>query len=283
VTGGGGRADSPAEGAKTLQAGIRVTADYFHGRIDVRRFRAENPQYTVLASEPLLLEPREGTYAALVKFGGLVCWNCPDELREELRRAVAALPGSHARSSEVEDSVDVVTDQPQDLVEFDRITIRKLTIENLKVISTALAQSVALEYFENRVRESLNQSEPIVVRLREEGRLRQREREVIQAVGFALEVRSAVLAKLTVFDSLPEAWESAAIAKLVSLLHQHFDLEERLAAIKEKVDYLTDLNSTLLDLLSNRKSRRLEWIIIILIALEIVIFFVTELLAHPPF
>jgi uncharacterized Rmd1/YagE family protein len=65
---------------------------------------------------------------------------------------------------------------------------------------------------------------------------------------------------------------------LVARLYRYFDLDERLGAIKEKVNYLTDLNSTLLNLLSNRKSRNLEWIVIALIALEIVIFVYMELM-----
>lgn len=268
----------PSELAMKPGTGLRVTADYFHGRIDLKAFRQRHPQYPALFSDPLILEPESGVYVVLTKFGGLVCWNCSAETRQQFREAVAALPDSHDRSEEVSDEIEVVSGEQKDTMEFERLAIRKLTREKVKIISVALAQSVALEYFENRVREALGQSEPIVALLRKQGRLQRKEKEIVQAVGFAMEVRSAVLAKLTLFDSPPEAWESAALARLVAQLYDYFDLDERLDAIKEKVNYLTDLNSTLLNLLSNRKSRNLEWIIIALIALEIVIFVYMEVM-----
>lgn len=257
---------------------MRARADYFHGRIDLKAFRLRHAEYPVLAADPLVLEPVRGAWAVLTKFGGLVCWNCSDELRQQLRDAVAELPDSGDRSDEVSDELEVITGQPEDSVVFERVSLRELTREKLKILSVALAQSVALEFFENRVREALRQSEPIVVLLRQEGRLRRTEKQVIQAVGFAMEVRSAVLANLTLFDSPPEAWESAAISRLDAQLYDHFDLDERLIAIKEQLSYLTDLNSVLLNLLGNRKSRNLEWIVIALIAVEIVLFVLLEVM-----
>jgi required for meiotic nuclear division protein 1 len=268
----------PSEIVVKPGAGMRVRADYFHGRIDLKSFRLQNPHFPVLMADPLVVEPEQGVYAVLTKFGGLVCWNCSDDVQQQLRSAVAALPDSHDRSEEVSDEIEVVIGGSEDPVEFERIAVRKLTRETLKIISLALAQSVALEYFENRVREALGQSEPIVILMRRQGRLGRKEKEIVQAVGFALEGRSAVLAKLTLFDSPPEAWESDALDRLDARLYDYFDLEERLDAIKEKVGYLTDLNSTLLTLLSSRKSRYLEWIVIILIAVEIILFAYMELL-----
>lgn len=254
-----------------------VQADYFQGRIDLKAFRSAHPEYKTHSSDPLVIEPAPGCFAAMTKFGGLVCWNCPPDLRERLQRLIVELPGAGQRVGELSDEIEVVTGQPSDTIEFERVTVRRLSLDAVKVVSTALAQSVALEYFENQVGEALRAAEPIVMRLRKEGGLHRSERRIIKAIGFALEIRSEVLANLTLFDSPPEAWESATIARLVSRLYDYFDLEERLSAIKEKVSYLSDLNSTLLNLLSNRKSRGLEWIVIILIAVETLIFVYAEM------
>ena len=73
------------------------------------------------------------------------------------------------------------------------------------------------------------------------------------------------------------AWESATIARLVARLYDYFDLEERLFAIEEKASYLSDPSSTLLDLLSHRKGRHLERIVVVLITIEILILIYAEL------
>ena len=55
-------------------------------------------------------------------------------------------------------------------------------------------------------------------------------------------------------------------------LTDYFDLDERVSAIHQKLDYFGDMSSTIMDALNTRKSQRLEWIIIILIFVEIVFF-----------
>lgn len=257
---------------------ISVRADFFGGKIDLRAFRAGCPHYQVLAIDPLVLKVGGNSYAVVTKFGGLVCWNCTEELIGQLYSDILRIGGQDARIDSVQDSVDVEIGAAADTVEFSRIRLMRLSLENLKIISLALAQSVALEYFEDRVAKALGKSTVIVDMLRGKGRLRLKEQKVVQAVGFALEIRSAVLASLTLFDDPPETWESESIAHLDAKLYNLFDLEERLSAINKKVDFLQDLNTILLDLLSNRKSHRLEWIIIILIFIEILFFMYTELL-----
>ncbi len=257
---------------------ISVHADYFGGQLNLKLFRAQHPEYTVLGPDPLVFEPEAGAHVVLTKFGGVIYWNCPAELTARIRAEVRALPGAHDRCEEVEDEIEVRVGLPRTYVDFDKVLLRDLSIEHVKVISRALAQSVALEYFENRITLALAHAEPIVVRLREEGTLRLGEREIVQSVGFALLMRSNVLANLTLFDDPPEAWESAPLSRLSNRLYDTFDLEERVSAINQKVGYLADLNATLLDLLSNRKSRRLEWIVIVLIFVETMFFVVFELL-----
>lgn len=268
--------DSAGGAAPKEPHAIVVRADYFAGQIDLKLFRSRYPHYPVLASDPLLLEPEQGTFAVLTKFGGLVTWGCSEQTLRTLREEIGRLPGSLRRHEEVEDTIQVVVGADSMVVDFERVSLRRLTQENMKIISRALAQSVALDNFENRIREVLSQTQPIVTGMRESGRLGLSEKQTVQAVGFVMDVRANVLANLTLFDDPPEAWESASIARLVSRLYDHFDLEERLSAIKEKLGYLTDLNSTLLELLGNRKSRNLEWIIIVLIAIEIGLFLLAD-------
>ena len=266
--------DVPPEGAVRE---IRVHAAYFEGKIDLAQFRARHPEYPVLALDPLVITPVRDRYVVLTKFGSVVFWNCEPGEIESLEREIAELPGALDRNPQLSDDLLVRVPHETDFVTFKEIRLRQLTLDQVKIISRALGQSVALERFENEVQAALARSEPVVQALRAHGELMQTQREILQTIGFALDVRAAVLANLTLFDSPPEAWESEAVAHVDSQLWDYFDLDERLSAINQKVSYLADLNDTLTDLLNNRKSQRLEWIIIALIFLEIVLFVLAEL------
>lgn len=255
---------------------IDVRAYYFEGQIDTKAFRATHLDYRVLVADPLVLEPARGSFVAVTKFGGVVLWNCAPDVSRELVRAVEEGCGAGHGEERLGDQLEVHVGQPENKVTFNEIWLRELTLDKLTIISLALAQSVALDSIEREVAEALKLFAPVVVGLRGGGRLTLGEREVLQAVGFALEVRQQVLANLTLFDKPPETWESEALERLDNQLYDFFDLEERLAAIKEKGAYFADVNATLMNLLNHRKSVRLEWIVIILIFIEVVLFVIVE-------
>lgn len=251
---------------------LGLLADYFKGQIPLKRFRSSYPHYPVLLSDPLIIEPERGSWAVITKFGSVVFWNCSERVRDDLLAEVGCLPGVLDRNEDVRDELEVRLGEKEVNVTFSAVRLRELTLNELKIISLALAQSVALDHFENEVSSVLRKFEPVVNALQTRGKLLLSQREVLKAVGFALAVRSAVLENLTLFDSPPETWESEVLAHLDSQLYDHFDLDERLSAVNQKLGYLTDVHSLLINLLNNRKSQRLEWIIILLIFIEIVFF-----------
>lgn len=257
----------------------RLRAEYFEGQIDTRAFRAAHPEYLVLRTNPLLLQPEQNRWIYIERFGSVVFWNCPSELIKEFLEDLNQLPGIGRRMEATEDHLSVFSGAEKDEVDFNSVRLRELGPEILCITSLALAQSVALDYFENTVREAMARFQPVVATLREEGRLSLGHREVIKLVGFALETRAVVLENLTLFDDPPESWESESLAHLDSALYDQFDLEERIEAINRKLDYLNDVGDTLMDLLNNRKNHNLEWIVIILILIETVAFMWTEIAA----
>ncbi|MFH0794048.1 MAG: RMD1 family protein [bacterium] len=257
---------------------VPLRAVYFEGQIDLKAFRARHPHYPVLASDPLVIEPERASYIVLTKFGAIVFWNASKQAETDVISAVQDLPGALNRNENVEDFLEVYLGHAEDKVTFNELRLSDLTLEKLKIISLALAKSVALDRFEREIMSALRRFEPVTLDLKSRGVLRLSEQEVLQAVGFVLEVRSAVLANLTLFDAPPETWESEILARLDAQLYDLFDLEERLSAIGQKLDYFAQVNSTLLDILNQRKSHSLEWIIIILIFVEIIFFVLYELL-----
>ena len=255
-----------------------LQADYFEGQIDIRAYRARHPHYPVISSNPLVLEPEPRSWIYVERFGAVVFWNCPELLVQSFLRDLQELPGAGPRIGSTHDSLTIHVGAEADTVGFSAVWLKELTLEKLKVVSLTLAQSVALDYFETAVSTAMAKFHPVVRTMREEGKLNLRHSEVLSLVGFAMEIRSVVLENLTLFDDPPESWESESLAHLDSALFDQFDLEERINAINQKLLYLKDAGSTLMEVLTNRKSVRLEWIVIILIAVEVVLFVWMEIL-----
>jgi uncharacterized Rmd1/YagE family protein len=251
---------------------FRLQADYFDGQIDLKAFCAAHQHHPILGTNPLVLEPQKGSFVFLTRFGGVVFWNCPETLIRQVHEELKVLPGLSSLEEQARDFLAVKTGVAEDSVGFSEVRLRDLTLEKLRIVSLTLAQSVALDHFEAAVSRAMARFQPVVSALSHEGKLLLPHREVLRIVGFAMEVRAAVLDNLTLFDDPPETWESESLAHLDSALYGQFDLEERLGAIKEKLGYLQDAGATFLGLLETRKNHRLEWIIILLILVEILLF-----------
>ena len=256
---------APAEGP----GGLLLRAEYFRGPIDARAFAAAHPHHRVLSSNPLVLEPEAGTWVYLARFGAAVFWNAAPGTVALVLQDLAALG---ARVEAARDDLRVHLGAETDRVDFSEVWLRDLTLDKLKLVSLALAQSVALDAVEREVSQAMARFGPVVTALRDEGRLVPGAKELLRTVGFAMAVRSAVLDTLTLFDDPPETWENEALARLHSALFDQFDLGERLSAVNQKVAYLQDAGATVLDVLARRKDQRLEWIVIILILVEVVLF-----------
>jgi len=249
-----------------------LQADYFDGQIDLKAFCASNPQHPILGTNPLVLEPQKGSYVFLSRFGGVVFWNCPEVLIRQIHDELKALPSLDQLEEQARDFLKVRVGASEDSVGFSEVQLREFTLEKLRIVSLTLAQSVALDHFEGAVSKAMKGFQPVVKALSQSGKLSLPHREVLKIIGFAMEVRAAVLDNLTLFDDPPETWESESLAHLDSALYAQFDLEERLGAIREKLTYLQDAGATCLGLLDTRKSQRLEWIVILLILIEILLF-----------
>jgi uncharacterized Rmd1/YagE family protein len=255
-----------------------LQADYFDGQIDLKAFCASQPHHPILGTNPLVLEPQKGSFVFLARFGGVVFWNCPELLIRQIHEELKSLPGLSNLEEQARDFLKVKVGSTEDSVGFSEVQLREFTLEKLCIVSLTLAQSVALDHFEGAVSQAMARFQPVVKALSLQGNLKLPHREVLRIVGFAMEVRAAVLDNLTLFDDPPDTWESESLAHLDSALYDQFDLEERLGAIKEKLAYLQDAGATFLGLLDTRKNHRLEWIIILLILIEIVLFIGKDLL-----
>jgi uncharacterized Rmd1/YagE family protein len=268
------------KGAIPLQKGpftYNLAAEYFEGQIDTKAFRAKYPQYAVLSANPLVIEPEKGSYVYIAKFGVAVFWNCPEPLAANLVEEIGALPEAGDHIPAVRDVLHVHVQGEEDRLDFSEVWIRELNLDKLKIISLALAQSVALDYFEGSVKRAMSRFSPVMRDLGRYGKLLLKRRETLKSIGFAMEVRAAVLDSLTLFDPPPETWESESLAHLDSALFDQFNLEERHDAIEKKLDYISDAGARVMDVLTTRKSHQLEWIVIVLITLEVLVFALKEL------
>ena len=248
-----------------------LRADYFESPIDLEELQKTCTPTQALNADPLMLDMPGGAHVVVFRFGAVVFWKCSDETCAQVLQKIQKLPDMRPPPEALRDKLVVLVGQAEDRVNFKDVWLKALTLEHIKVLSGTFAQSVALAQCERAVAEALANTGPIVAALKSRGGLIQSAKDLLKTVGFTLAIRETILARLTLFDDPPEAWRSERLAQLHHLLHDHFDIRKRVAGIQEKLTFLSDMNTVLMEVLQNRDSHRLEWIVILLIVVEVIL------------
>lgn len=152
-----------------------------------------------------------------------------------------------------------------------QIILADASEERLLLVATMLARSVVLSRDEILVSEAFDRIDPLVLELRERGRVRLPTSEVMQLVGNVLAAKHRVMGTVQV-DERPELlWDHPELDRLYVRLEAEYELNERAEVLERKFGALGDCAEVLLDIVQDKRSFRLEAAIIALIAFEIML------------
>lgn len=247
----------------------RVRTVCFQDDIDLSVAEQTLADAHILHPSPLIIQYK-GSYATLFTFGVMTFWLGDESdflemmVRLEDRLALKGCPTNDRGA------IHVLQQETEDLVTFREVKLRSLSVEHIKVISEVIAQSAALDRCDQSVKEMLTQWGPSVERLRNHGDIHLASKNVLKMVGQTLTIREACIGKLALIDTPDEVWQSERLSKLRFELHERFNVQQRVASLQAKLDYMLSLNETLMNLLRHRESHRLEWIVILLIVIEVI-------------
>lgn len=227
----------------------------------------------------IVLKYSEDSYAFIYKYGSVVFFNVPDDLQErELSaiqeyRAPSALPrASDVFLLEVLDPMQAQeTGIQTNRAYFDRVVVSGLTYQSIRLACLLLAESTALDYYEAVVENLLEQTNAYSKKLRQLGTLIKDSEDFIRFIGMCLDIKQEIISNLYIVDSPDETWEVAELDRL----HQDFKLllevDARYRAMDYKIRIIQESLEVLVDLSHAKRATRLDIIIIVLIAIEIVL------------
>ena len=168
------------------------------------------------------------------------------------------------------DEFDIETNAGRLHFGFDKVSIPKRDVEMLRLIMLHVSQSVALDHFEGLTALLMEEANHHTQSLEIKGRLELSGIRLKRYIGKALNLKNRIAENLYIFDSPPETWEDETLNKIDVGLKRTFDLQDRFRNISEGLQIIKDNLDLFKDLLQYRQSTMLEWIIILLILVEVI-------------
>lgn len=154
---------------------------------------------------------------------------------------------------------------------LDYIMLQFLNIDGIRIIGSVLGQSIALDYYGRQVDGMVAEFTDINRGMEKTGTFSMDSKKLFQLVGKANSNLADVILKLGLFERSDIAWKDAKYAQIWEYLRDEFELTQRFASLDFKLKFVEHNIRFLQEILQNRKSDFLEWLIIILISVEIII------------
>lgn len=162
--------------------------------------------------------------------------------------------------------IDEAYEKP--LIDSNTIKYNKFNKSIASIISLVLSQSVGLEKREKSLEQKMIESKRIYEKI-ENFKSKDRKDLMRFAAGLAKE-RFEILSHLYLLDKPDIVWDDIELEDLYNQLALQLELKSRFEVIEYKINYLKESIELATDLVNQKSSEYLEWIIIWLIFIEII-------------
>lgn len=155
-------------------------------------------------------------------------------------------------------------------VKNDYVTVPKIDSSILRIVMLNIGQSVALEHYELLTDELITSSKHYILQLEKRGKISISKTDLLKYIGKVLNVKNSIVDNLYILDDPNLVWDNEELNLLNRHLKANFDINTRFKDLDYRLQIVENNLTLFTDVLNVRESSRLEWVVIILIAIEIV-------------
>ncbi|MGE5158286.1 MAG: RMD1 family protein [Gemmatimonas sp.] len=246
--------------AHALQIGDRINTAGFEGQL--------------LSTAPLAIRVGSNGFAVVFRYGVVVFIGLTaDQEAEFLDKLQTRTFGKITPYEDEWAKIQVAKEGDEPIPVGGPILVRELSVERLLVVADALAKSVVLARDERQVANVFDTIEPFARELGREGRTSRNRTDLLKLLGNALLVQHRLSGRVAVSDKPDVLWDRPDLERLYSRLEDEYELSERAETMNRKLEVIADTATTLSDIIDTKRALRLEIIVVVLIAFEILITF----------
>ena len=225
---------------------------------------------------------RDGVYLSLeggdifyFSYGCVVLWGFARAREQAILDAIKKFEKSSIHRSEMDEFTFVYGERMD--VEKDKITLHSTNSLVKLAISYGLAQSVKLTTFEETIQNTIDKTKDLPKDLANKGKIFMSRREISRKMGELFLERNFINLHFDVLDTPEFFWDYPELETFYRKTTHYLDTVKRVEILNKRLGVVHELFEILSSELNHQHSSRLEWIIIILIFIEITIALLKDL------
>jgi len=171
-----------------------------------------------------------------------------------------------------------VQENSEIVFEFDELILDKVDSKVIRIAMFNLAQSVALDHYHGVTENLLTEVKGFANQLEQTGKLKISRKNMMRFLGRALNTQNDIAENIYIFDAPDLVWDDEYLDKLHQGLMKHFDLRVRFSEVEYTLRIIEDNLTVFREIIHQRESNILEYIIILLILVEVFDLLLTKIL-----
>lgn len=214
----------------------------------------------------------ESNKFVIFPYGVVVCWG-DGNLTSALVLLKSHLKNAYPQDLTLTDTFSLQTNATETdgkLIFEDTIFLPTLDRFQLVAISHSIAQSLRLTKFEDITLDSFSKIKHIPQNLATHGKIKESKKQISKMQGHLYSLKSMIRLEYSILDKPEFFWDYPEYDELYIKMSSYLEIHQRLAIIDKKFETIDEILSILSSELNHRHSSRLEWIIIILILIEVI-------------
>lgn len=204
----------------------------------------------------------------LFSFGVYITWNVDFETMKFFQNFIQEFEINSIEKVIEEKLIYEVKDEFK--INFDKLILKDDSTLTKIAISTSLAQNIKLIDFEQTIQTTIEKNSSIPLVLSQTGKIKLSKKEIAKKMGELFLVRSKINLHYDLLDTPEFFWEYPEFENYYEKISKYLDIKARVEVLNKKVEVIQELFNMLSNEQNHKYSSFLEWIIIILIGVEIV-------------
>ncbi len=178
---------------------------------------------------------------------------------------------THPLAEKIRDDLEIHHRPGEPLsIGFDHMVVPQLTEDVIRIAMLNVAHSVALDFYSQRAHELLAEINLLTHQMESKGSISITRKNMIRFIGRTLNSKNRVVENLFIFDSPDLTWDDEYLDRIHLGLARTFETQTRFREIEYTFKVIEDNLSVFRELYLHGESRQLEWVVIILICIEVV-------------
>jgi uncharacterized Rmd1/YagE family protein len=213
--------------------------------------------------------------AWMLDYGVIVFWAVDEDERRALLHRLHL--GDNVVTESQQEHFRFVTSGNELRISRDTITLADNDPLTRLAVSHALAQSLKLVEYESQAQSTIHEYSELPQELARTGKISLSRRAIAKIRGQLFSTKSDIILHFGLLDTPEFFWEYPEYETTYNIAARYLEIRQRIDLLSKKLETIHEMFEMLAEEQKHQHSAFLEWIIIILIAVEIVMFAAQEI------